>query len=69
MNVLLSRAKWQLVLITSLDFLQEVVAAAKGGPDEKKVDFLATMLDYLAHGEQDGAVACVPAARLMGEKA
>lgn len=65
MNVLLSRAKWQLVLIASLEFLREVVAAAKGGPDEAKVDFLATMLSYLSAGEKAGTIARVTAKQLM----
>lgn len=69
MNVLLSRAKWQLVLVASLEFLKEVVAAAKGGPDESKVDFLAVMLDYFSVGEKKGTVARVPAAQLMRRNA
>lgn len=67
MNVLLSRAKWQLVLIASVDFLSEVVGAAKGGNDEDRIRFIATMLDVLAAGQVDGSVARVPFERLMKE--
>jgi hypothetical protein len=65
MNVLLSRAKWQLVLIASVDFLSEVVGAAEGGNDEDRIRFIATMLDVLAAGQVDGSVARVPFERLM----
>jgi hypothetical protein len=68
MNVLLSRAKWQLVLIASLEFLREVVAATKGGPDDDKVRFLGVMLEYLQAGEKAGTVARVPADLLMKGK-
>jgi hypothetical protein len=69
MNVLLSRARWQLVLITSTEFLQEVVDAAKGSEDEFKIDFLRRMLEYLVSGEKDGAVAHVSIKQLlMGSK-
>jgi hypothetical protein len=67
MNVLLSRAKWQLVLVASLDFLREVVAAAKGSADDDKVKFLGEMLDYLQAGEKAGTVVRVPSGRLMKE--
>jgi hypothetical protein len=69
MNVLLSRAKWQLVLIASTDFLKEVIDAAKGGDDEPRVDFLHKMLDGLAAGEKEGAVVRVPFERLIREVA
>lgn len=69
MNVLLSRAKWQLVLIASTDFLKEVIDAAKGGEDELRIDFLRKMLDGLAGGERDGSVVRVPFERLVKEAA
>lgn len=56
MNVLLSRAKWQMVLITSIDFLNEIVSAAKGSESEGKVDFLKQMLEYLSEEVSDGSV-------------
>ncbi len=67
MNVLLSRAKWQLVLIASLDFLREVVRAAKGSEAENRIQFIKTMLDVLAEGQSNGAVSRVTFGRLMGE--
>jgi len=67
MNVLLSRAKWQLILITSKEFLTEVIEAAKGGEDEQRIAFLRKMLEGLAAGEKLGAVTSVPYERLMKE--
>jgi superfamily I DNA and/or RNA helicase len=69
MNVLLSRAKWQLILITSKEFLTEVIAAAKGGEDEQRIGFLRKMLEGLAAGEKAGTVASIPYERLMKEPA
>lgn len=69
MNVLLSRAKWQLVLVASTAFLREVIDAAKGGEDEGRIDFLRKMLDGLTAGEKDGSVVRVPFERLVKEAA
>lgn len=66
MNVLLSRAKWQMVLITSIDFLTEIVSAAKGSESEVKVDFLKRMLDYLSEEVSDGSVVKVAYEDLKG---
>jgi hypothetical protein len=65
MNVLLSRAKWQLILIASLDFLREVVSAPQGDLEAQKIKFMREMLDYLEKGEKNGLVARVPAHKLM----
>ena len=43
MNVLLSRAKWQLILVGSLDFLKTIVEAARGTENEKEIEFLSIM--------------------------
>jgi AAA domain len=56
MNVLLSRARWQLVLVASRNFLRAVVEAAKGKEEEQEIKFLKIMLDVLVEGEQEGSV-------------
>jgi hypothetical protein len=68
MNVLLSRAKWQLVLIVSLEFLREVISAVKDTEDADTINFLAVMIETLQVGEQNGSVARVPFERLMGRE-
>jgi hypothetical protein len=59
MNVLLSRARWQLVLVSSRNFLSAVVEAARGTEDEKDVEFLKIMVEFLDKGERQGAVQIV----------
>jgi superfamily I DNA and/or RNA helicase len=56
MNVLLSRARWQLVIVSSRNFLSAVVEAAKGTEDEKDVEFIKTMVRFLDKGERQGVV-------------
>ena len=66
MNVLLSRAKWQLVLIASIEFLEEVMRAAEGKPEESRVDFLRKLLEGLDRGTAEGNVKRVPFQTLLG---
>lgn len=68
MNVLLSRARWQLILVGSTDFLTEVVAVAKANGEGVKVEFLIRLLESLEHG-RDETVAWVPIAKLQGASA
>ncbi|WP_233828877.1 DEAD/DEAH box helicase [Paraburkholderia sp. ZP32-5] len=68
MNVLLSRAKWQLVLIASMEFLKEILAAAERTGDVSRIRFLSRMLENLASGEQAGTIARVPFDNLMKER-
>jgi superfamily I DNA and/or RNA helicase len=63
MNVLLSRARWQLVLVASTNFLAAVVEAAGGTEDEKEVQFLKEMVDFVNEGVRQGTVQI---ARLKG---
>jgi hypothetical protein len=56
MNVLLGRARWQFVIVSSRNFLSAVVEAAKGTEDEKDVEFLKTMVRFLDKGERQGVV-------------
>ena len=66
MNVLLSRAKWQLVLIASTEFLKEVMHAVQGRPDEGRVEFLRKLLEGLDSGQGKGDVKLVPFRTLLG---
>lgn len=66
MNVLLSRARWQLVLVGSFTFLDEVVGAATSDEDRSAVDFLNEMLNGLHEGSQQGVVSVVSFDRLCG---
>lgn len=67
MNVLLSRAKWQLVLITSIDFLNEICAAASRAGDLARIGFMSRMLENLSRGEKAGTVVRVPFENLLRE--
>lgn len=69
MNVALSRARWKLVIITSTEFLTEVVATTNGTAREGEIEFLRAMLATLKQGEQDGSVARVPLDVLLRESA
>jgi superfamily I DNA and/or RNA helicase len=64
MNVLLSRARWQLILVASLGFLKEVLAAVKGSEGAERVRFMQEMLDELSAGQSRGVVSIVPFDRL-----
>jgi hypothetical protein len=66
MNVLLSRSRWQLVLVCSLRFLNAVVTAAKGTQQEEEIRFLGIMLAALAESENKGLIARIPFAKLVG---
>lgn len=65
MNVLLSRARWQLVLVTSLLFLAEIVDAAKGSEAENTIRFVEEMLDELRQGQARGSVSVIPFDQLL----
>lgn len=57
MNVLLSRARWQLILIGSMEFLAEILKVAKGTESETDVAFLQLLLDGLADEKNNGFAA------------
>ncbi|MCP1469598.1 hypothetical protein J3E64_001280 [Sphingobium sp. OAS761] len=57
MNVLLSRARWQLILIGSMEFLAEILKVAKGTESEADVAFLQLLLDGLAEEKNKGFAA------------
>lgn len=66
MNVLLSRARWQLILVASLRFMREVLGAVKGSEGAERVSFMQEMLDELSAGHNRGFVSIVPYSRLTG---
>lgn len=66
MNVLLSRARWQLVLIGSMEFLAEILKVAKGTDDEAEVAFLQLLLDGLAEEKSKGFAAIRTPIQLEG---
>ena len=66
MNVLLSRARWQLILVGSVSFLETVVEAASGNRAELDLSFLRTMLSSLKTWEGKNTIARVPFTKLRG---
>lgn len=69
MNVLLSRAKWQLVIVGSIKFLETIVAAAKQPADAELLRFMKTLTEWLVKPppEHAAAVKFVPFAKLSGD--
>jgi hypothetical protein len=67
MNVLLSRARWQLVLVASLGFLEEVVDASRaaGGDQAETAAFVGEMLDEIDEKSRSGGITIVPYLKLM----
>jgi hypothetical protein len=66
MNVLLSRARSQLVIVGSTRFIEEITSTVKGTEDEHKIDFLRQMLLTLKGDERTGGATKVPFGVLMG---
>lgn len=62
MNVLLSRAKWRLVLVASLDFLDGVLDAPRPTGDVVDLGFLERIRTYLKAGFAAGTIARVSVA-------
>lgn len=65
MNVLLSRARWRLFIVTSLEFLQ-TVASPLGLEAAPEAQFLRRLLDTLAEMKKTGAAAIISPDRLSG---
>ena len=64
MNVLLSRARWRLIIVGSLSFMQSAVAIAKSPQDAEEIAFLKKLLAAVS---ADGStVRVVPFAALRG---
>ncbi|WP_206241650.1 AAA domain-containing protein [Novosphingobium terrae] len=68
MNVLLSRARWQLVLITSLDFLDAVLSAPPDVKDTLDLTFLRKMTKYLRNGIVSGSIGYVKGNDILEER-
>ena len=70
MNVLLSRAKWQLVIVGSIQFFETIVAAAKQPGDAELLGFMKLLTEWLAKPPPDHAAAVrrIPYATLSGEQ-
>lgn len=65
MNVLLSRARWRLFIVTSLDFL-ETVTRPLGLEQIPEAAFLRRFLDGLEKSRANGSAAIVPLQHLFG---
>jgi AAA domain len=59
MNVLLSRARWQLVVIGSRRMLEEVVSRSRGTEEEGPADFLKRLLTNVQHAVEGGVARMV----------
>ena len=60
MNVLLSRAKWRLVLVFSKEFIETVLASSSGTSAASEVSFMREMLASLEDARAVGQAAIVP---------
>ena len=68
MNVLLSRAKWRLILVSSADFLRSVLGVAKSGNMYSDISFLSRMLDGIEEARKSGRAVVIHSSRVMGAK-
>lgn len=67
MNVLLSRARWRLVIVGSLAFMRSAAAIAKSPQDADEIAFLKKLLAVVT--DESSAVRVVPFAVLRGKSA
>lgn len=67
MNVLLSRAKWKLVLVGSRSFYRNVVQTAQQLPDND-IGFIKKLLESIDESVTEGEAAIVPFSKLGGGK-
>ena len=63
MNVLLSRAKWRLILVGSFDFLEEVLKSARIAGKSEPIEFLGSLFDSFAEADA-GTIVRQPLAKL-----
>ena len=66
MNVLLSRAKWRLILVCSTDFLRSVLGVAENVNMDSDISFLSRMLEGVEEARKQGCAVVLPANRVMG---
>jgi hypothetical protein len=67
MNVLLSRAKWKLILVGSLRFI-EAVRGAMAGEDVVTYSFLSKLLEAVESGRRDREIATCSPSKLGGRE-
>jgi hypothetical protein len=65
MNVLLSRAKWKLILVGSLSFYRNVMETAQTLPDQD-IGFIKKFLDALDVAVKANEASIVPISKLSG---
>ena len=63
MNVALSRARWRLFVITSIEFVETVITPA-GGAVPPEVQFLQRFLRWVEDNRQAGRISVLPQAKL-----
>lgn len=68
MNVLLSRARWRLIVVGSLQFLEEVANQQLNLEDSARLEFLRNVLSKVQKGAGDGTMAIIPWARLVAQE-
>jgi hypothetical protein len=66
MNVLLSRARWKVIVIGSLDFLNSINNSPKSAGDAIKIDFLDKLLSEVNPDAQNDDFRIVPFSHLLG---
>lgn len=66
MNVLLSRARWRLVVIGSLEFLRSTEKLSKTPADRHRTQFLSVLLDSIDQLQSEGKAQIVPYGKLTG---
>jgi superfamily I DNA and/or RNA helicase len=67
MNVLLSRARWKLILVGSIDFLRAITDAI-GGDEAQECAFLGELIAALDAGKKSGEVAIITPDALRGKQ-
>lgn len=67
MNVLLSRARWRMLLICSSDFLRQVLKASEAKDAGEEISFLSRMLDGIEKARKENDAVVIPSKRLFGK--
>jgi superfamily I DNA and/or RNA helicase len=65
MNVMLSRARWRLIVVGSLNFLRETVRADQARSRGDTIAFLPELIKALDQAEQDGNLKILPASAVL----
>lgn len=67
MNVLLSRAKWRMILVCSSEFLRTVIATSQDTDAAAEISFLSKILDGIERERSNGNSVVISYDRLMGK--